>query len=350
MKILLTGGAGFIGSNFIRLLLASRPTCSIVNYDKLTYAGNLANLASVAGNSNYQFIKGDILDEPSVSAALSGCDAVVHFAAESHVDRSIYEPATAVRTNVLGTQVLLEAARKANIARFLHASTDEVYGEIRPGLLADESYPLQPSSPYAASKAGADMLLHAYSRTYGFPVVIVRSSNNYGPNQFPEKFLPLMITNALYDKPLPIYGDGTQQRDWVHVEDHCRALLALLEHGKVGEIYNVGAGSFTDNLSLAQRVLKLMSKPDRLISHIQDRPGHDRRYAVTSAKIEVQLGWSPLIPLEKGLQQTIDWYIQNRSWVDGVRSRDYLNYCEKNYESRDSSLREISRQKSTVRS
>jgi dTDP-glucose 4,6-dehydratase len=342
MKILVTGGAGFIGSNFIRLTLTSHPSFSVINFDKLTYAGNLANLASVCAYPNYQFIKGDITDELAVSAALDGCDAIAHFAAESHVDRSIYEPATAVRTNVLGTQVLLDAARKANIPRFLYVSTDEVYGDIPTGLLADEGYPLQPSSPYSASKAGADMLLHAYARTYGFPAIIVRSSNNYGPFQFPEKFLPLMITNALDDKSLPIYGDGTQQRDWVHVEDHCRALLAALEHGKTGEIYNVGAGSFTDNLSLAQRVLKLMGKPDRLITHIQDRPGHDRRYAVTFAKIEAQLGWRPLVSLEKGLQQTIDWYVQNRSWVDGVRSRDYLNYYEKYYENRDSSLRELS--------
>jgi dTDP-glucose 4,6-dehydratase len=241
MKILVTGGAGFIGSNFIRLLLTSRPSCSVVNYDKLTYAGNLDNLASVAGNANYQFIKGDLTDEPSVSAALNGCDAIVHFAAESHVDRSIYEPVTAIRTNVLGTQILLEAAHKANVPRFLHVSTDEVYGDIPPGLLADESYPLLPSSPYSASKAGADMLLHAYARTYGFPAVIVRSSNNYGPYQFPEKFLPLMITNALDNKSLPIYGDGTQQRDWIHVEDHCRALLAALENGKTGETSALGA-------------------------------------------------------------------------------------------------------------
>jgi dTDP-glucose 4,6-dehydratase len=345
MKILVTGGAGFIGSNFIRLLLASRPAFSIINFDKLTYAGNLANLASVAGNPNYQFIKGDITDEPSVSAALSGCDAVVHFAAESHVDRSIYEPATAVRTNVLGTQILLEAARKANLPRFLHVSTDEVYGDIPLGLLADENYPVQPSSPYSASKAAADMLLHAYARTYGFPAIIVRSSNNYGPNQFPEKFLPLMITNALENKPLPIYGDGTQQRDWVHVEDHCRAILTALEQGKTGEIYNVGAGNLTDNLSLARRVLGLLGKPETLISHVQDRPGHDQRYAVNFSKIEIQLEWRPRISPQQGLRQTIDWYLNNREWLAGVRSGDYLNYYEKYYVNRNSSLQQLCRPK-----
>jgi dTDP-glucose 4,6-dehydratase len=342
MKILVTGGAGFIGSNFIRLILASRPTCLIVNYDKLTYAGNLANLDAIAANPNYQFVRGDITDEPSVSDALSGCDAVVHFAAESHVDRSIYEPATAVRTNVLGTQVLLEAARKAKIPRFLHVSTDEVYGDVPSGARADESYPLQPSNPYAASKASTDLLVRSYQRTYGFPALIVRCSNNYGPHQFPEKFLPLMITQAIEDKSLPIYGDGKQQRDWVHVEDHCHALLAVLEQGKEGEIYNVGAENFTDNLSLAQRVLKVMGKPDRLISHVQDRPGHDRRYAVDFSKIETQLGWRPRISLDQGLRETIDWYIQNREWLDGVRLRDYLNYYEKYYQNRDSSLREFS--------
>lgn len=342
MKILVTGGAGFIGSNFIRLVIGSRPNSSVINFDKLTYAGNLANLTSVSANPNYQFIKGDITDEPALSAALDGCDAGVHFAAESHVDRSIYEPATAARTNVLGTQVLLEAARKANIPRFLHVSTDEVYGDIPSGVLADESYPLQPSNPYAASKAGADLLVRSYLRTYGFPAMIVRCSNNYGPHQFPEKFLPLMITQAIEDKPLPIYGDGKQQRDWVHVEDHCHALLTVLEEGKQGDIYNVGAGSFTDNLSLAQRVLKLTGKPDRLIYHVQDRPGHDRRYAVNFSKIETQLGWRPRISLDQGLRQTIDWYIHNREWLDGVRSRDYLNYYEKYYQNRDSSLRELS--------
>jgi len=346
MKILVTGGAGFIGSNFIQLVLGSCSSYFVVNYDKLTYAGNLANLASVAGNPNYQFIKGDITDAPSVSAALSGCDAVVHFAAESHVDRSIYEPATAIRTNVLGTQILLEAARKANLPRFLHVSTDEVYGDIPLGLLAAENYPVQPSSPYSASKAAADMLLHAYARTYGFPAIIVRSSNNYGPNQFPEKFLPLMITNALENKPLPIYGDGTQQRDWVHVEDHCRAILAALEHGKTGEIYNVGAGNFTDNLSLARRVLHLMNKPESLISHVQDRPGHDRRYAVNFSKIETQLDWRPDISLDQGLRQTIDWYANNPEWLTGVRSRDYLTYHEKYYVNRDSFLQQLSRPKS----
>jgi dTDP-glucose 4,6-dehydratase len=345
MKILVTGGAGFIGSNFIRLVLASRPTFSIVNYDKLTYAGNLANLTSVSDNPNYQFIKDDITEERSVAAAIRGCDAVVHFAAESHVDRSIYDPATAIRTNVLGTQILLEAARQANLPRFVHVSTDEVYGDIPAGLTADETHPLQPSSPYAASKAAADLLLHSYARTFAFPAIIVRSSNSYGPNQFPEKFLPLIITNALENKALPIYGDGTQQRDWVHVEDQCSAILAALEHGKTGETYNVGAANFTDNLSLARRVLHLMGKPETLISHVRDRPGHDRRYEVNFSKIETQLDWHPRISLEQGLRQTIDWYLNNREWLDCVRSRDYLNYYEKYYVNRDSSLQQLIRPK-----
>jgi dTDP-glucose 4,6-dehydratase len=345
MKILVTGGAGFVGSNFIRLVLGSCSSYFVVNYDKLTYAGNLANLASVAGNPNYQFIKGDITDAPSVSAALRGYDAVVHFAAESHVDRSIYDPATAIRTNVLGTQILLEAARQANLPRFLHISTDEVYGDIPVSLTADETHPLQPSNPYSASKAAADMLLRSYARTYKFPAIIVRSSNNYGPNQFPEKFLPLIITNALENKPIPIYGDGTQQRDWVYVEDHCRAILAALEHGKTGETYNVGAANFTDNLSLARRVLHLMNKPESLISYVQDRPGHDRRYAVNFSKIETQLDWRPRISLDQGLRQTIDWYTKNHEWIESVRSSDYQTYYEKYYVNRDSSLQQLSRPK-----
>src|SRR6266436_434021 len=240
MKIFVTGGAGFIGSNFIRHILGIGKNFTVVNYDKLTYAGNLANLESVSGNSNYEFVKGDICDAVAVEKAMHGCDAIVHFAAESHVDRSIYEPAPVIQTNVTGTFILLEVARKTSVARFVHVSTDEVYGDIPSGIFADETFPLQPSSPYSASKAAADLLVRSYVRTYKFPAVITRSSNNYGPYQFPEKFLPLMITNALYDKPLPIYGDGKQQRDWLHVEDNCRGILAVLERGRIGEVYNIG--------------------------------------------------------------------------------------------------------------
>jgi dTDP-glucose 4,6-dehydratase len=341
MKIFVTGGAGFIGSNFIRLLLRSRPSFTVVNFDKLTYAGNLLNLADVAGSANYNFIKGDVTDAHALAQALRGSDAVVHLAAESHVDRSIYEPFGVIRTNVLGTQVLLEAAHGAKVSRFIHVSTDEVYGDIPSAFFADELHPLQPSSPYSASKAAADLLIYSYGRTYGYSAITIRSSNNYGPYQFPEKFLPLIITNALDNKPLPIYGDGAQQRDWLHVEDHCRALLTVLEHGKLGEIYNVGAQNFIDNLSLAQRILKLVNRSDNLIHHVHDRPGHDHRYALNSSKIEDDLGWRPLIPFDQGLQQTIDWYRNNTQWLDSVRSREYLNYYAKNYENRDSSLREI---------
>ena len=338
MKILVTGGAGFIGSNFIRHVLANRKKYSVVNYDKLTYAGNLANLVSVADDPHYHFVKGDICDASRVEAAMEGCDAVVHFAAESHVDRSIYEPAAAIETNVMGTFVMLQVARKLGIERFVHISTDEVYGDILPGAFADEDSPLQPSSPYSASKAGSDLLVRSYVRTYGFPALITRSSNNYGPYQFPEKFLPLMITNALDDKPLPIYGDGKQQRDWLHVEDNCRGVLAVLERGRIGEVYNIGGLDIEENLTMAQRLLRLLGKPETLLSYVKDRPGHDRRYALSCDKIERDLGWKPSIPLDEGLSQTIDWYKANHEWVAGVRAGEYRSYYEKYYENRDSSL------------
>ena len=280
MKIFVTGGAGFIGSNFIRLALETNPDCSIVNYDKLTYAGNLANLESVASHPNYRFVKGDICDAAAVQAALRGCDAVVHFAAESHVDRSIYEPASVIQTNVTGTVTLLQVARKASISRFVHVSTDEVYGDIPASVFADEDFPLRPNSPYSASKAGSDLLVRSYIRTYNFPALITRSSNNYGPYQFPEKFVPLMITNALDDKLVPIYGDGKQQRDWLHVEDNCRGILAVLEKGKIGEIYNIGGLDVEENLTMVRHVLRLTGKPESLLSFVTDRPGHDRRYAL----------------------------------------------------------------------
>jgi len=337
MKILVTGGAGFIGSNFIRHVLG-KMGYAVVNYDKLTYAGNLSNLESVAGNSKYQFVKGDICDGGAVEAAMNGCDAVVHFAAESHVDRSIYEPAASIETNVKGTFVLLQVARKLNVSRFVHISTDEVYGDMQAGAFADENSPIRPSSPYSSSKAGSDLLVLSYVRTYGFPALITRSSNNYGPYQFPEKFLPLMITNALSDKPLPIYGDGKQQRDWLHVEDNCRGILAVLERGRIGEVYNIGGLDIVDNLAMARKLLAAMGKPESLLTYVKDRPGHDRRYALKCDKIESELGWKALIPLEDGLRQTIAWYKESKNWIAGIRDGEYRLYYEKYYENRDSSL------------
>jgi dTDP-glucose 4,6-dehydratase len=341
MKIFVTGGAGFIGSNFINHVLGLSQGYSVVNYDKLTYAGNLANLESVAHHPQYAFSKGDICDPAAVEAAMDGCQTVVHFAAESHVDRSIYEPAPVIQTNVTGTFVLLQISRKLKIKKFVHVSTDEVYGDMMPGAFADENSPLQPSSPYSASKAGSDLIVRSYVRTFDFPAVVTRASNNYGPFQFPEKFLPLMITNALDGKPLPIYGDGKQERDWLHVTDHCRGILAVLERGRIGEVYNIGGLDVLENLTLARRLLKATGKTEALLSYVKDRPGHDRRYALRCDKIERELGWKPSISLEDGLRQTIDWYRGNAPWLAGVRDGDYLNYYQKYYENRDSSLHAI---------
>jgi dTDP-glucose 4,6-dehydratase len=349
MKLFVTGGAGFVGSNFIRHVLASRKTHGIVNYDKLTYAGNLANLASVAEQPAYHFVKGDICDATAVEAAMRGCDAVVHFAAESHVDRSIYEPAPVIQTNITGTFTLLEVARKIGIVRFVQISTDEVYGDIPPGVFATEDSPLQPSSPYSASKAGSDLLVRSYVRTYQFPAIITRSSNNYGPYQFPEKFLPLMITNALLDKPLPIYGDGQQQRDWLHVEDNCRGILAVLEQGRIGEVYNIGGSDTEENLTIARHLLRLTGKPDTLLTYVKDRPGHDRRYALNCKKMETELAWKPAISLEDGLRQTIEWYKANGNWIADVRAGEYLSYYQKYYDHRDSSLHAIAQSGSKIR-
>jgi dTDP-glucose 4,6-dehydratase len=338
MKLLVTGGAGFIGSNFIRGLLQRSPQYRIVNFDKLTYAGNLANLHAVAGNSNYSFVKGDICDPVRVEEAMAGCDAVVHFAAESHVDRSIYEPAPVIQTNVTGTFILLQIARKVGIKRFVHVSTDEVYGDMEPTQFADESTPLRPSSPYSASKASSDLLVLSYVRTFGFPGLVTRASNNYGPYQFPEKFLPLLITNTIDSKPLPIYGDGMQQRDWLHVTDHCLGIQAVLEKGRVGEAYNIGGLDVVNNLTMAKRLLSIIGRPETLLTYVKDRPGHDRRYALTCEKMEKELGWRPSIALEDGLRETIKWYSENSEWMAGVRGGDYLSYYEKYYTNRDSSL------------
>lgn len=343
MKIFVTGGAGFIGSNFIRLVLAYRKDCVIVNYDKLTYAGNLANLDSVAHNSAYAFVQGDICDAVRVESAMRGCNSVVHFAAESHVDRTIYEPAPAIETNVTGTFTLLEIARRESISKFVHVSTDEVYGDLSSGVFADENTSLRPSSPYSASKAAADLLVLAYVRTYGFPAVVTRSSNNYGPSQFPEKFLPLVITSAMDAKPIPIYGDGTQQRDWLHVEDNCRGILAVLDRGNVGEVYNIGGSAVEENLSMARRILHLTDRPPDLLTFVKDRPGHDRRYALDCTKIKTKLGWRPEISLDCGLQRTVNWYRENSDWVASVRGGGYLSYFKKHYEDREASLRGLAR-------
>jgi dTDP-glucose 4,6-dehydratase len=341
MRIFVTGGAGFVGSNFVRYILGLNKGYSIVNFDKLTYAGNLANLESVANDPNYSFFKGDICDAAAVEAAMSGCDAVVHCAAESHVDRSIYEPAPIIQTNITGTFVLLQVSRKLNIRRFVHVSTDEVYGDLRPGTFADESSPLQPSSPYSASKASSDLLVRSYVRTFGFPAVITRAANNYGPFQFPEKFLPLMITNALGDKSLPIYGDGKQERDWLHVEDHCSGILAVLESGRLGEVYNIGGADIMTNLEMARRILGITGKPETLLSFVIDRPGHDRRYALTCEKIQVELGWVPQKALDEGLREAVDWYRTNTKWLEDVQGGQYRSYYEKYYGNRESSLRKI---------
>ena len=342
MKIFVTGGAGFIGSNFIRHVLALNKNYQIVNYDKLTYAGNLANLESVADNPNYSFVRGDICDAAALTQAMQGCTAVVHFAAESHVDRSIYEPAPVIQTNITGTFVLLQVARTLHVERFVHISTDEVYGDMAPSAFANEDSPLQPSSPYSASKAGSDLLVLSYVRTYGFPAMITRSSNNYGPYQFPEKFLPLMITNAQTDKPLPIYGDGKQQRDWLHVEDNCRGVLAVLEKGRIGNVYNIGGLEVVENLTIAHKLLRLTGKPDTLLSYVKDRPGHDRRYALHCDKMEKEFGWKPEVPLDDGLRQTVEWYKSNGKWMAGVRDGAYLSYYEKYYENRDKTLHTFS--------
>jgi dTDP-glucose 4,6-dehydratase len=348
MKLFVTGGAGFIGSNFIRYVLQNRTNWSVTNYDKLTYAGNLHNLKAIVDFPNYDFTKGDICDASAVEAAMRGCDCVVHFAAESHVDRSIYEPAPAIQTNVTGTFILLQVARTLGLSRFVHVSTDEVYGDLPPGTSANENFPLQPSSPYSASKASSDLLVRSYVRTFSFPGLITRSSNNYGPYQFPEKFLPLMITNALQDQPLPIYGDGKQQRDWLHAEDNCRGILAVLEKGKIGEVYNIGGLDVAENLTMARRILELTGKPETLLSYVQDRPGHDRRYALDCSKIKSELGWTPQISLEDGLRQVIDWYRTNTAWVAGVRGGEYLSYYQKYYKNRDDSLHAIAGSRAKV--
>ena len=336
MKQLVTGGAGFIGSAFVRLAVKNRWASRLINLDKLTYAGNLENLISIEKDPGYRFVHGDICDSALVRLVLEEerPDAIVHFAAESHVDRSILGPAAFVETNVRGTFALLEAARALKTPRFLHVSTDEVYGSIDEPDDADEAYPLKPSSPYSASKAGSDLLALSYVTTFKLPVVVTRASNNYGPFQFPEKLIPLMISNAMDDKPLPIYGDGMQIRDWLFVEDHCRAIWAALNHGQVGEIYNIGGSRALPNREVVQLILAQLDKPLSLMTPVTDRPGHDRRYAITTEKIEQATGWHAEVPFEQGLAETIQWYRENRAWTARVKSGEYLGYYENNYSHR----------------
>ena len=339
MKLLVTGGAGFIGSAFVRLSLLDEST-KIVNLDKLTYAGNLANLEPVAANPRYRFAHGDICDAALVNALLveEKPDAIVHFAAESHVDRSILSAAPAFETNLRGTFTLLEAARANRTARFVHVSTDEVYGSLAAPLEADEGFPLNASSPYSASKAGSDLLARSYFVTYGLPVVITRASNNYGPYQFPEKLIPLMISNALEGRPLPVYGDGMQVRDWLYVDDHCRGIRAVLDQGRNGEIYNIGGNCSLPNLTVVRKILTATGRPETLIKTVEDRPGHDRRYALSSQKLTRETGWKPRVDFESGLARTVNWYRENSAWVSAVKSGEYLTYYARNYENRPRAL------------
>ncbi|MDA8066305.1 MAG: dTDP-glucose 4,6-dehydratase [Thermaerobacter sp.] len=328
MRLLITGGAGFIGSAFVRLLLSERPDWQVADLDLLTYAGNLENLETVEGHPHHRFVRGDLADRALVES-LFPVDAVVNFAAESHVDRSIQDPERFLATNVLGTHALLEAARQKGLARFVQVSTDEVYGSIEKGLFTEDS-PLSPRSPYSASKAAADHLCLAYHHTYGLPVLITRSSNNYGPYQFPEKLIPLLVTNALEGKDLPLYGDGENVRDWLFVEDNCRGVLAALERGRPGGVYNLGGGAQRTNREVAEAVRRLVGGPSRVVL-IPDRPGHDRRYALDCRHARRELGWRPTTDFEAGLAATVAWYREHRAWWERVKSGEYRRYYEAHY-------------------
>src|SRR5215207_1901492 len=332
-NIFVTGGAGFIGSAFVRLLLEETPGASVVNFDALTYAGNLDNLKDIA-DDRHRFVRGDICDKDAVLAALAeGTDALVNFAAESHVDRSIHSANEFIRTNVMGTQVLLDAARERGVRRFVQVSTDEVMGSLpeRDDAFFTEDSPFEPNSPYSASKAAAEHLCRAAHHTHGLDTVVTRCGNNYGPRQFPEKFLPLMLSNAFADEPIPLYGDGRYVRDWIHVEDHCRAILAVMQRGRTGEAYNIGARNERRNIEVAESVLNALGKPLSLIRHVKDRPGHDRRYAIDPTKIETELGWRPQETWESGLTKTIRWYADNAHWVARARSGEYREYYARQY-------------------
>lgn len=332
MKLLVTGGAGFIGSNFVLYMLNQHPDYTIINVDALTYAGNLENLKSIEMHPNHTFVKADITDAQAMNELIGqGVDIVVNFAAESHVDRSILEPDVFVKTNVLGTQVLLDAARKHNIKKFVQVSTDEVYGTLGETGLFTETTPLAPNSPYSASKAGGDLLVRAYHETFGLPVNITRCSNNYGPYQFPEKLIPLMISKALADEPLPIYGDGLNIRDWLYVEDHCSAIDLVIHQGRNGEVYNIGGNNERTNLHIVKTILQQLGKPESLITHVTDRPGHDRRYGIDPTKTMNELGWRPKHSFETGIQETIRWYLDNTEWWSRIQSGAYQEYYAKQY-------------------
>jgi dTDP-glucose 4,6-dehydratase len=336
MKYLVTGGAGFIGSAFVRQTIASQPDAQLVNLDKLTYAGNLENLTSISADPRYKFVHGDICDRELVRELMRDerPDVVVHFAAESHVDRSIHDPGPVIETNINGTFSLLAAAREFSIRRFHHVSTDEVYGSVDAPHEADENYPLKTASPYSASKAGSDLLALSYFTTYKMAVTVSRASNNYGPYHFPEKLIPLMISNAMEDKHLPIYGDGMQIRDWLYVDDHCRGIQAVIVKGRAGEIYNIGGNCSLPNVEVVRRILRILGKPESLMKTVTDRPGHDRRYALTNAKLTRETGWEPRMTFDQGLAETVAWYKSNPEWVARVRSGEYRRFYEANYSNR----------------
>jgi len=329
VRLVVTGGAGFIGSNFVRFMLRRYDDLEVVNLDKLTYAGNLENLRDVEDDARYTFVKGDICDAAAVRAALEGADAVVNFAAETHVDRSISGPQDFIRTDVLGTHTLLEAVRELGIARYVQISTDEVYGSTETGSFTEES-DLAPSSPYSASKAGADLLVLAYHRTYAAPVLITRSSNNYGPWQYPEKIIPLFITNAIDEQALPVYGDGLNVRDWLHVDDNCAGIDTVLRQGALGEVYNIGGGNEVENLAVTRGILELLGRSPELIRFVTDRPGHDRRYSIDCSKLQA-LGWHPATPFESGLESTVSWYRDNPEWWRKIKSGEWRAYYEQQY-------------------
>ena len=336
MKILVTGGAGFIGGNFIHYMVNKYPEDEIVNLDLLTYCGNLETLKPVEDKPNYRFVKGDIADRPFIFNLFEKekFDVVINFAAESHVDRSIEDPAIFVKTNVLGTTTLLDAAKEFGVKRFHQVSTDEVYGDLpldRPDLFFTETTPIHTSSPYSSAKASADLFVLAYHRTFGLPVTISRCSNNYGPYQFPEKLIPLMISRALADEPLPVYGEGLNVRDWLHVYDHCVAIDLIVRNGRVGEIYNIGGHNERTNMEVVKTILRTLGKPESLIRHVADRKGHDRRYAIDPRKIEEELGWNPTYNFDTGMAETIQWYLDNKEWWEHIISGEYRNYFDNMY-------------------
>jgi len=340
MKLLVTGGAGFIGSSFVRFVLRTQPDVEIINYDLLTYAGNLRNLDEVASDPRYVFVRGDIADPKSVRAVFENhkVDAVVNFAAETHVDRSIEDSTPFVRSNVAGTQCLLDNARHFRISKFVQISTDEVYGSLGPEGAFREDTPLDPSSPYSASKAGADMLVMSYFRTHKFPIVITRCTNNYGPFQFPEKLIPVLISNAMNDRSLPIYGDGLNVREWIYADEHSRAVWLALTRGREGEVYNIGSGQEKTNLEVVRAVLKLLGKPESLITYVKDRPGHDRRYAIDCSKIRKEWGWQSEVEFSDGIGRTIEWYKSHQDWMREIKDASYLSYYDRMYTNRDATL------------